>query len=443
MEPRGHKLYVFLAEPRMTLDVFTGNDKAMEIKAQLQKYGIVQNIMHLVNAHSLSVVHAKQEPNKAKGVDGEDKESYGKNLLKNIQNLLGRMIGFQYKPQPVRRTYIPKLNGKLRPLGIPSYEDRLVQGAMAEILNEVYEPEFLNCSYGFRPKRRCHDAIKFINNIVMFNHVNWILEADIKGFFDHVNHNKLMEMLGERIKDSSFLRYVMRFLTAGVMESGKYLDSTEGTPQGGLISPVLANVYLHYVLDTWIEKTIKPMMKGIVHYVRYADDFVILLEREDEAMQMMQMLKERLAEYSLEVAEDKTRILPFGPKAKEKEEFDFLGFTFYNTKTRKGWYRVGIKTCMKKLKAKRQLIKQWIKFNMHEDTEELLAALNLKYKGHCQYYGVNGNFPMLAKFKRYLMYITYKTLRRRSQKGKISWEKFLELWEQFIHKPRICVQIWN
>ncbi|MBR4741427.1 MAG: group II intron reverse transcriptase/maturase [Desulfovibrio sp.] len=413
------------------------------IRLQLEKYGKVQGIMSLVNEETLKEVHKRQPRNKAKGVDEEDKTSYDDNLEENLANLVKRMKAFQYKPLPVRRAYIPKADGRLRPLGIPAYEDRLVQGAMADILNEIYEPKFLECSYGFRPRRNCHDAVRYINKAVMFGNINWVVEADIKGFFDHVNHNKLMEMLGERIKDLSFLRYVMRFLTAGVMESGKYLDSTEGTPQGGLISPVLANVYLHYVLDTWIEKTIKPMMKGIVHYVRYADDFVILLEREDEAMQMMQMLKERLAEYSLEVAEDKTRILPFGPKAKEKEEFDFLGFTFYNTKTRKGWYRVGIKTCMKKLKAKRQLIKQWIKFNMHEDTEELLAALNLKYKGHCQYYGVNGNFPMLAKFKRYLMYITYKTLRRRSQKGKISWEKFLELWEQFIHKPRICVQIWN
>lgn len=215
------------------------------------------------------------EQEKARGVDGVDKAEYDLNAEENIRSLLGRMKKFQYKPQPVRRTYIPKANGKLKPLGIPAYEDRLVQGAMAGALNDVYEPRFMDCSFGFRPGRSAHDVVRYINDSIMHRKVNYVLEADIKGFFDNVDHEWLMKFLANDIQDKGFLRYVKRFLIAGVMEGTELRDSDRGTPQG-LISPILANVYLHYVLDWWYEHSVKPWLKGETYYVRYADDFLIL-----------------------------------------------------------------------------------------------------------------------------------------------------------------------
>ena len=420
----------------------TCKHKSISIKEELLRFKSVRNIIHRINKLTLKKVHNEQIPGKAKGVDGVTKDEYAKNINYRLERLIERMKRFRYRPKPVRRTYILKLNGKRRPLGILAYEDRLVQGAMALVLTEIYELIFLDCSYGFRPGRGCHDAVKDINQTIMFDKVNWVLEADIKGFFDHVDHTWMMKFLEHVIKDKAFLRYVGRFLKAGIMEDGQFRESIEGTPQGGIISPILANVYLHYVLDLWYTYRIKPELKGKSHYVRYADDFIILFEHEEDARMVMENLKERLGKFSLEVAEDKTRILPFGRQEGTKETFDFLGFTFYNTKTRKGKYRVGLRTCLKKLKAKMAAVKQWIHQNMHIEVEELLKSLNLKYKGHCQYYGVNGNFRALWKFKAYICNITYKTLRRRSQVGKIKWDRFIELWDQFISKPRIMVNIW-
>ena len=273
------------------------------IREQSAKYPMVQNLMHKVNERSLMAEHRKQSRKKATGVDGIDKAAYDEHARERIAALVERMRKFQYKPLPVRRTYIPKANGKLRPLGIPAYEDRLVQGVMAKVLNEVYEPRFLECSYGFRPGKGAHDVVRYINQTIMTKKVNYVLEADIKGFFDNVDHDWLMKFLAHDIQDKNYLRYVKRFLIAGIMEDGKRLDSDRGTPQGGLISPVLANVYLHYVLDLWMEKAIKPRLRGEVYYVRYADDFLILFQYENEARKVMDTLKKRLDKFLLEAAE--------------------------------------------------------------------------------------------------------------------------------------------
>ena len=276
-------------------------------------------------------------------IDKVTKHKYSFKLDENLNNLVNRMKTFSYRPKPVRRTYIPKGNGKLRPLGIPSYEDKLVQGAMAKVLNEIYEPRFLDCSYGFREKRSCHDAIKVINSTIMTKKVGYILDCDIKGFFDNVNQEWLIKFLENDIEDKNFIRYIVRFLKSEIMEDGKYLESDKGTPQGGLISPVLANVYLHYVLDLWFTKAVKPRLKGEAYLVSYADDFIIMFQHEQEAKRVYEVLKLRMAKFGLELAEDKTRILPFGRFKGTKETFDFLGFEHSNRRNKKENIFLGIR----------------------------------------------------------------------------------------------------
>ena len=416
---------------------------AAEIGEQSRKRKKVQNLMCGVNKISLTSQFLKQEKRKAVGIDGVDKEAYGENLDDNLNNLVDRMKKFQYRPLPVRRTYIPKANGKLRPLGIPAFEDRLVQGVMAEELNAVYEERFLDVSFGFRPNRSCHDVVRTINRTIMTRKVNYILEADIKGFFDNVNHDRLMEFLEHDIADKRFLRYVKRFLIAGIMEEGKLLESDRGTPQGGLISPILANVYLHYVLDLWFEKVVKPRLKGEAYYVRYADDFLIMFQYEEDAVRVMNVLPKRLGKFSLEVAVDKTRILPFGRCKGTKEKFDFLGFTFYNTLTRTGKYRVGIMTSKKKLKAKRQAAREWLRTRLTMPVADTMKTLAAIIRGHCNYYGVNGNFKAIQGFWKYLEYSTYRMLNRRDQKGKFRYSKFLRVWNYYVKEPHLMVDIWS
>ena len=417
--------------------------KAEGIREQSAKYPRVENLMHNVNEETLMSEHRKQNRKKAVGVDGVSKDRYDENAEENIRELVKRMKKFQYKPLPVKRVYIPKANGKKRPLGLPSYEDKLVQGVMADILNDVYEPRFLDCSYGFRENRNAHQVVRYINQTIMCRKVNYVLEADIKGFFDNVDHDWLMKFLEHDIADKNFLRYIKRFLIGGIMEGTELKESDRGTPQGGLISPVLANVYLHYVLDLWFEKGIKPSLKGEGYSVRYADDFLIMFQYENEAGKVMQALIPRLGKFGLEVAEDKTRILPIGRFKGTKEDFDFLGFTFYNTKTRTGKYRVGVRTSKKKLKAKKQAAKAWLKTRLTKPVADTMKTLAAVIRGHCNYYGVNGNFHAIQNFWKYLKYATYRMLNRRDQKGKFRYKKYLRVWNYYISEPHLTKDIWN
>ena len=399
--------------------------------------------MHRVNAESIKGEHRKQARKKASGIDGVTKDEYETNLEANATGLIERMKKFSYKPLPVRRTYIPKGNGKKRPLGIPAYEDRLVQGAMAGILEEIYEERFVECSYGFRPKRSCHGVVRVVNRTIMTKRVNYVLEADIKGFFDNVDHEWLMKFLEHDIEDRNFLRYVKRFLIAGVMEEGKYQDSERGTPQGGLISPVLANVYLHYVLDLWYEKHLKKVLKGEVYYVRYADDFLLLFQHENEARAVMEQLKSRLKKFGLEVAEEKTRILPIGRYKGTKEDFDFLGFTFFNTTTQGGKYRLGVRTSKKKLKAKKQTAKAWLRMRLTKPISETMEKIQMALAGHCNCYGVSENFWKIQQFWKYVQYTCYRMLNRRHQKRSMKFDKFLRIWDYYVKEPHLTTDIWN
>ena len=331
-----------------------------KIKEQLAKHGTVQGIMKYINYENLKRQHEKQEKNKATGIDKVSKTEYEEELKENLEEIIEQMKKFQYRPMPSKRVYIPKDGtNKKRPLGIPAYRDKIVQGAFAEVLNEIYENIFLECSYGFRPNRSCHDAVKEINRVVREGRVNWIYEGDIRGFFDHVDHKWMIKFLEVVIQDKNFIRYIGRFLKSGVMEEGKRIEAEEGTPQGGLISPILGNVYLHYVLDLWIEKDVKKRYKGEVYEIRYADDFVVCFEYKGEAERFKEEVKERLKKFGLETAEEKTKIVKFGKSNNgSKDKFDFLGFTHYNGKNRKGYYKIVHKTSQKKLKTKKQRAKQ-------------------------------------------------------------------------------------
>ena len=413
-----------------------------DIKYYAQRNIKIENLIHFINKETLKEQHRKQQRNKASGIDKITKDKYTLKLDENIENLIERMKKFSYKPLPVRRTYIPKANGKLRPLGIPAYEDKLVQGIMADILNEIYECKFLECSYGFRPNKNCHQAIREINQRIMINKVNYILDCDIKGFFDNVDHKWLMKFLKHDIKDEVFLRYINRFLISGYVEDMKYYETDRGTPQGGLISPILANVYLHYVLDLYFENYVKPKLKGEAYLVRYADDFLIMFQYENEAKLVYEILIKRLAKFGLEMEQDKTRILPFGRYKGTNETFDFLGFMHYNGTTRTGKYIVGHKMSKKKRKLKHKSITKWIKEHRAFKFIETINLLNKKLIGLYAYYGINGMLGELYKIYYHTLYALRNSIFRRSQRC-LSLKTFNRIIQRVpIAEPKIYKDIW-
>ena len=395
-----------------------------EITRYVKKYDKVQALMRYVNQETLKEMYGKQPRKKAVGVDGMTKEKYGEGLEQNLEALLEKMKKFSYRPYPVRRVYIPKGKGKVRGLGIPSFEDKLVQGVFKEILEAIYEPKFKDFSYGFRPGKSCHDAIQKVNKHIMADKVNYVLDADIKGFFDNIDHDWMMKFLEHDIADKNFLRYIKRFLIGGVMEDGKKLTTDKGAAQGGLISPVMANVYLHYVLDTWFSYVKKHQFKGEMYMVRYADDFVCMFQYENEARKFYKLLIERLKKFGLEIAEDKTRIMPYGRYKGTKESFDFLGFTHYNATSHWGKYCVLHRTSKKKLKAKKQAAKKWLRERMHESIPDTIRKLNAKLIGHYRYYGIYGNWISLKKFYWYVKIMLWKMKRRRDQSQWLTWQKY-------------------
>jgi len=421
------------------------------IAQQAEKHERMQTLMHYVNKQNLIEEHRQQQKGKATGIDGVGKEAYGENLEANIDDLLTRMKAFSYRPQAVRRTYIPKAGSdKMRPLGIPAYEDKLVQGVMRKVLDQIYEGKFYDFSYGFREGKSCHQAIREVNQLIMTRKINFIVDADIKGFFNNVDHEWLMRFLEHDIADKNFLRYIKRFLKAGIMEDMKYHESDKGTPQGGLISPVCANVYLHYVLDMWFDKVVKKQCKGEAHIVRYADDFICMFQYENEANAFYKTLEARLKKFNLELAKDKSKIIRFGRFAKQHsadgktDTFDFLGFTHINGETLTGKYTVLHRTSKKKLKAKKQNVKEWLKENIHGKPSDTIELLNKKLVGHYKYYGISGNYEGLLKFYRYIRIALYKTLTRRSQRAYLTWRRFRMLLEKHpIVEPRIYVNIWQ
>lgn len=414
------------------------------------------SLVHLINKEMLIQCHQELSGKKAAGIDRVSKTEYEQNLESNIEDLLERMKRQAYKPQAVRRTYIEKPgSNKMRPLGIPSYEDKLVQLALVKILGAIYEQDFLDCSVGFRPGRGSHDALKMLANIIEKGKVNYIVDADIKGFFDHVDHEWLRKFLEHRIADPNIQRLIARFLKAGVVEAGIKYDTPEGTPQGGVISPLLANIYLHYVLDLWFYKVVRKNSRGKAYMVRYADDFVCCFQYEEDARRFYEELKERLAKFKLAVAEEKTKIIPFGRKVGTKRQededdddqagtFNFLGFTHYGGKSRHGSYRVKRKTSRKKYKASLLKCKEWIKQNRNLPAVELVKGLKSKLVGYYHYYGITDNYRAMEMFRTETEKMLYKWMNRRSQRKSFGWEKFRIFMEKMpLPQPKIYVNIYD
>jgi len=423
-------------------------------KARMEQNFKFTSLFHLMNEDLLLSCFQRLRKDAAAGIDKMTKDMYAENLNANLSDLIDRLHRMAYKPQPVRRKYIPKPGStKQRPLGIPCFEDKLVQAGLVRILESVYEQDFIENSYGFRPHRSCHNALRSLSEAVENNPTNHIVEADIKGFFDNVDQEWLIKFLAHRIEDKRIQRMVKRFLRAGVAEDGNIMISDVGTPQGGVISPLLANIYLHYTLDLWFEKVYQKSCTGFSRLIRYADDFVVCFRYKSDAERFREELGERLGKFRLEVEPTKTKVMEFGrfavQNAKRRGEkavtFDFLGLTHYcgTRKDGKG-FRMKRVTSRKKFTAKLKIFKEWLKKARTMKTKELWRIAEAKLRGHYNYYGVTDNMCGIRRFGKAVEKLLFKWLNRRGKRNCLNWEKFEKMLKRFpLPKPRIRVSMFN
>ena len=411
------------------------------------------SLYHLLNEELLTQCHKELESKKAVGIDGVTKEEYSQNLKENIRNLVERLKNKTYKPEPSMRVYIPKGNGKMRPLGITAYEDKIVQLGLKKILEAVYEPKFQENMYGFRPDKSCHKAVKAMIGDITRKKINYIVDADIKGFFDHMKHEWILKFVGYYIEDPNIMRLIEKYLKAGVMEAGEYHTTEEGSSQGNIISPLLANIYMHHVLILWFRETYTKRGSGDSFLVNYADDYIAGFEKKWEAEKYYREMQERLWKYGLEIERSKSRLIEFGRYAKERrkrkgkgkpETFDFLGYTFYCGESRKGKFVVKAKTSGKKFRMKLKELKKWLRGRLTKPVKETMETLNRKLTGHYRYYGVTYNIPMLIKYHYYAVKLLYRMMNRRSQKRSYNWEGFREMLKYYpLAYPKRYVNLYE
>lgn len=406
------------------------------------------NLAHHIDVGWLWEAYQRTRKDGATGVDGQSWEEYGQKLGENLGSLLNRAKTGEYRAPPVRRVHIPKGDGKTtRPLGIPTLEDKVLQRAVAMVLEPLYEQDFLECSYGFRPGRSAHQALESFRDQMMKMGGGWVVEVDIKKYFDTIDHKLLMEIVRQRVQDGVLLRLIGKWLNAGVMEDGKVTHPGAGTPQGGVISPLLANIFLHTVLDVWFHQEVKPRLAGRAFLVRYADDFVIGLSDEDDAQRVMAVLPKRFSKYGLTIHPEKTRLVPFrpprgpGPGGKAAEEpgsFELLGFTHYWAKSLRGNWVIKRKTAKSRFKKGLKAIAEWCREAMHRPLREQHRTLSQKLRGHYAYYGITGNAMWLNRFRDEVRRVWMQALARRSQKG-MTWLRFKELEKHFRLPPAIAI----
>lgn len=401
---------------------------------------------HIYNLSMLREAYYGLKRDAAPGVDGETWRLYGEELERNLADLSARLRRGAYRAKPVRRAYISKEDGRQRPLGVTALEDKIVQRATVEVLNGIYETDFLGFSYGYRPGRSQHKALDALYTGLLTRKVNWVLDGDISSFFDKLDHEWLIKFIEHRVADQRVVRLIRKWLNAGVLEQGQWTCSEEGTPQGGSASPLLANVYLHYVFDLWVQHWRKTKAGGEVIVVRWADDFVVGFEHQSDAEQFHQELAERFAKFKLTLHPEKTRVIEFGRfavnnrKARgqgKPETFNFLGFTHICSQTRKGKFTVLRRTMSKRKRAKLKEIKIELRQRLHHPVPEVGRWLRTVVAGHNRYYGVPSNLGALSVFRFHVGRAWYRTLRRRSQKTRLTWERMRRLINLWLPRPML------
>jgi RNA-directed DNA polymerase len=428
--------------------VSTKQQRIAELAKQSPHMGFT-SLAHHIDLRWLHEAYLRTRHDAAPGVDGQTVHDYNANLPENLQSLLERAKSGTYRAPPVRRVHIPKGTGtETRPIGIPTFEDKVLQRAVVMVLEAVYEQDFRPCSYGFRPGRSAHQALQSLWQQTMDSRGGWVLEVDIRKFFDTLDHAHLRELLRLRIRDGVLLRLIGKWLKAGVLDAGTLTYPDQGSPQGGVISPLLANIYLHYVLDVWFEQEVQPRLKGRAFLIRYADDFVMGFTCEEDARRVMDVLPKRFGKYGLTIHPDKTRLLAFQPpsrsdrpvssRAGEPGTFDFLGFTHFWGRSRKGFWVVKRRTAASRFRRAIQMITQWCRFNRHRPVAEQHQTLSQKLRGHFAYYGLLGNGEALRRFRDTVTGLWRKWLSRRKRASLLSWDHFNLLLKRFpLPRPAV------
>ena len=405
------------------------------------------SIAHMITPEALNAAFRGLRKKASAGVDGVTYETYERDAARNIQALHERLKNGKYQAQPLRRVYILKEDGKQRPLSIPALEDKIVQKAVLEILNAIYEQDFLECSYGFRPGRGPHQALDEVGRVICTRPTGWILEIDITAYFDSIVRQQLMELIEKRVRDRSVLHLIRKWIQTGVIEEGRLLVSETGTGQGQTISPLLANIYLHYVLDEWVENEVKPRLRGEAHEIRFADDAVLCFQYKEDAEKVMEVLPKRFAKYGLTLHSEKTRLVEFGRYAeanakrrgKKPATFDILGITYVCARSRKGKFTVHVKTMKKRFKRGLRAITEWCQENRHMPVDEQQKTLNAKLRGHYQYYGRPTNYRSVWRFYQEVCHIWRKWLSRRTRGNGMTREKFAAILRKHpLLRPRIA-----
>jgi RNA-directed DNA polymerase len=404
------------------------------------------SIAHLITPEKMYAAFLSLRKEASAGIDGVTYAEYEVDAARNIRQLHRRLKEGKYRAQPLRRVYIPKENGKLRPISIPALEDKIAQKAMVELLSPIYEQDFLDCSYGFRPKRGQHQALDEVGRVICTRPTGWILEIDITAYFDSIVREQLIEMIEKRVNDGSVLRLIQKWIKIGVIEEGRLLMSETGTGQGQPISPLLANIYLHHVLDKWFEEVVKPRLKGEAHEIRFADDAILCFEHKEDAEKVLSVLPNRFAKYGLTLHPEKTRLLEFGRDASRNAKrqgqkaatFDFLGFTHICARSRKGKFAVHVKTIRKRLRRGLQAITDWCREHRHDPVNEQQNTLNAKLRGHYQYYGRPTNYRSLRQFYGRVRRIWRQWLSRRTRGRWLTWDRYQAI---LRHHPLLLPRI--